>query len=78
MIEVRHEPNFCVIAFCLSGIDGPAALNNHADRINKWGLWAFSPGYTSYYQAMVIDISKAGNEVSSRMTVYWFTFRRLS
>jgi hypothetical protein len=60
-----YDDYSCVLLLCvISGVDGTAALNFNADRINRWGLWSFSPGYTSYYQAMLVDLTKSDSEVN--------------
>jgi hypothetical protein len=54
--------NCCSLLMNCAGITGIIALNNNCDRINKWAVWTFEPGHTTYEQYMLIDLTQPSDE----------------
>jgi len=47
----------------VAGVTGTISLSAWGDRINKWALWSYGPGQTSYDQFILVDVTKPSNEV---------------
>jgi hypothetical protein len=62
IVDVREKLELLYIRKC-SGIAGTISINNNNDRINKWALWTFGLGKTSYELYMVVDITQPAGQV---------------
>ena len=49
---------------CSAGVSGNVLINENADRVNSYTVWNYAEGHDSYYNSMLVDLTRPSDKVT--------------